>query len=266
MRHVASLETVSPDLKRDILGVRDKVMFVEGEITSLDTPLYANCFPGWKVAPRGGHEKVQEAVRALNDNSDLHWMEVVGIVDGDGRQQSEIEALKASKIITLPVPAVENLFFLPDVIKEVAIVLSNLHGGDPQQAYASADVSVGQIVQTDLDEIVHRRTTWLANRKLAEGKLSVQQVRNGISIIPEIDVESIKGEVQTELTAFLSSPSLEAMKKLPVKNTGIPAKVVQSLGVTLKRYKQIVLRQLELNSVEGQNMRAAIMREMPVLP
>lgn len=267
IREVSSLETVSPDLKRDILGVRDKVIFVEGEVTSLDVPLYSSCYPGWKVAPRGGHDKVQEAVRALNDNSDLHWMEVIGIVDGDGRNQQEIDALKASKIITLPVPTVENLFFIPDVVRGVVQTLIKLQGGDAEQMYALAEAAIGHALGNDLGEICARRTTWIVNRRISEAKLSVQQVRDGATSIPEIDVTAIRSGVETELANFLeSTPTLEGMMQLPIKNTGIPAKIAQALGITIKRYKQIVLRQLETNSVEGQKMRAAILAEMPVLP
>lgn len=266
-RHVSSLEAISPDLKRDILGVRDKVMFVEGDTTSLDTPLYSNCFPGWKVAARGGHDKVQEAVRALNDNADLHWMEVVGIVDGDGRSQQEIDALKAAKIITLPVPTVENLFFLPEVVRKVIDTIVALEGGDASTIYASAESAVEQIVARDQSEIINRRTTWLTNRKLSESKVSVQDVRNGANSIPEIDISDIRTTVEQELQDFLSdTPSLVKLKKLPIKNTGIPSSLAQAIGLPIKRYKQIVLRQLEINTLAGQEMRAAILREMPVLP
>lgn len=266
-RHVSALEDVSPDLKRDILGARDKVMFVEGEATSLDTPLYSNCFPAWKVAARGGHEKVQESVRALNDNSELHWMEVVGIVDGDGRTQEEIDTLKTAKIITLPVPTIENLFFLPEVVQNVVDVIVALEGGDRVAMYTAAEGAVSQVVQRNKDEIINRRTTWLANRKLAEGKVSVRDVREGVSAIPAVDIAGIRTAVEQELDEFVStSPSLDTLRRLPIKNTGIPASIAQAIGLTIKRYKQIVLRQLEINSVEGQGIRTAILREMPVLP
>lgn len=267
VREVPALNAVSPDLKRDILGVRDKVIFVEGEPTSLDMPLYASCYPGWKVAPRGGHEKVQEAVRALNDNSELHWMEVVGIIDGDGRDSEEVDALKLSKIITLPVPSVENLFFLPNVLEEVVATLVGSHGGDPVELYTTADKAIGDIISNDIEEIIARRTTWIVNRKISETKLSIRQVREGFSTIPEVDVAAVKAGVETELESFLnSSPSLGTLKRLPIKNTGIPARIAQTLGIPIKVYKQIVLRQLEINSLQGQRIRSAILREMPILP
>lgn len=82
-----------------------------------------------------------------------------------------------------------------------------------------------------------------------------------------IDILGVKAAIEEELNSFLaSSPSLEKLKRLPIKNTGIPAKIAQTLGLPVKKYKQTVLRQMEINSPEGQRIRTAILAEMPVLP
>jgi hypothetical protein len=92
-------------------------------------------------------------------------------------------------------------------------------------------------------------------------------VRDGVHFVSAIDIHAIKNATDHEFEEFLShSPSLESMKRLPIKNTGIPARVAQTLGLSLKKYKETVLHQLEINSPEGQRMRNGILREMPVLP
>jgi len=266
-RHVGTLDQVSPDLKRDILGVRDKVLFVEGEVTSLDSPLYSACYPGWKVAPRGGHDKVQEAVKALNSNAELHWMEVVGIIDGDGRDADEIQKLREGKIITLSVPTVENLYFLPQVVEEVCKTMTEAHGGDYQELYAAADASVSQILNSDAVEIVARRATWLINRKLSEQKTSVDLVREGNIPLVTVDLAAIKSQVQLELDQYIAgAPTLQSLLRLPIKNTGIPGRIAGAIGLKLKKYKQTVLHQIEINSAAGQVIKRAVMSHLPVLP
>jgi hypothetical protein len=268
IRYPNGLEDLSQDLKRDILGARDKVLFVEGEQTSLDMPLYSSCFPEWKVAPRGGHAQVQEAVRALNDNSSLHWMEVVGIVDGDGRDEGEIAKLKQAKIIALPVPSIENLFFLPEVVEQVAETLEKVDGTPASARLHTVHLALSQLITGNLPEIVARRTTWLANRQLSERKISVKQARDGVSQIDSIDVQRIREEVEEQFASFLSAgPSLEQLERLPIKATGIPAKIAELVGCeTLNKYKQVVLHQLEINSTAGQVIRAAVIGRLPVLP
>ena len=64
-------EEFPEDLKRDVLGIRNKVLFIEGSTSSLDRALYSNFFPEWKIVPRGGHEKIIETVKVLAENKNL---------------------------------------------------------------------------------------------------------------------------------------------------------------------------------------------------
>lgn len=266
--NIDNLEHVAQDLKRDILGVRDKVLFVEGVATSLDMPLYAACFPEWKVAPRGGHEKVQEAVKTLNENDKLHWMQAIGIIDGDGRSGDEINELKLSKIIALPVPSIENLFFLREVVQEMCTLYQGIDGIEASIKMGEIDSKIGQFVTSNYDNIVARRTTWLLNRKISEQKVSVAQIIQGKESIDAIDILSIKKGVKEQLDEFLAlPPQLDDVELLPIKATGIQAKIVELTGYkSVKEYKQSVLHQLDVNSKHGQTIKSAILGRLPVLP
>lgn len=268
IRILPDTEQLSQDLKRDILGVRDKVLFVEGQNTSLDMPLYSSCFPGWKVAPRGGHDKVQEAVRALNENSSLHWMEVIGIVDGDGRDATEMSRLRESNIIVLPVPSVENLFFLPTVILEISKIYSSVDGESHSDKLISLNEKLRTFIENSLDEIICRRATWIANRRIAESKVSVADVRGGVKTTPAIDIGQIKDDEDQKYKKVLSGDlNLDSIVRLPIKATGIPAKIAEAVGApSLKKYKQVVLHQIEINSLPGRAMKSAILNMLPILP
>ncbi len=268
IRRINGLETIPQDLKRDILGVRDKVLFVEGTSNSLDMPIYSACFANWKIAPRGGHDKVQEAVRALNDNSDLHWMQAIGIIDGDGRDSSEVFELHLSKIIALPVPSIENLFFIREVVEQICEIFEGVDGVSASERLIRLDGNIANLVSSNLSEIVHKRTVWIANRRLSSMKVSLVEIREGKSTIDPVDLNNIKENVLKEINAFLAlPPKLDDIEHLPIKATGIPAKISELAGASsLKKYKQTVLHQLEINSVHGQKMKAAILSRLPVLP
>jgi hypothetical protein len=86
---------IGEDLKRDILGARRKILFIEGTEQSLDKPLYSLIFPGLSVISKSSCRDVEHAVSGIRDASTLHWLHVFGVVDNDRRTQPDIEKLKA---------------------------------------------------------------------------------------------------------------------------------------------------------------------------
>ncbi len=65
------------ELRRDILGARRIILFVEGTPNGLDLPLYAALFPGLSVVPKGSCSDVQRAVKGLRSAQDLHHVSVI---------------------------------------------------------------------------------------------------------------------------------------------------------------------------------------------
>jgi hypothetical protein len=84
---------IEDDLKRDILGARRKLLFVEGEEHSLDKPLYALVFPNVSVVAKSSCRDVEHAVSGIRDADGLHWLHAFGIIDNDRRTQDEIAKL-----------------------------------------------------------------------------------------------------------------------------------------------------------------------------
>lgn len=75
---------VDEELKKDIFGSRRKLLFVEGQATSLDRPLYSIIFPQVSVNSRGSCKEVENAVRGVAGAQELTWIHAVGLVDNDG--------------------------------------------------------------------------------------------------------------------------------------------------------------------------------------
>ena len=69
------------------------------------------------VIPRGSCTQVIQSVKALKNNSQLHHLEVHGIIDRDRRTEPEIKALIEDGIYVLEVAEVENLFCAPEILK-----------------------------------------------------------------------------------------------------------------------------------------------------
>lgn len=120
-------------LKRDLLGARRKVLFVEGTESSLDKPLYSLIFPMVSVIPKGNCREVENAVAGSRAGEDFHWLRAFGIVDGDGYTLDQIEAKRESGVFAVPFYSVEAIYFHPDIIRRIAVRQTELLGGDPTE-------------------------------------------------------------------------------------------------------------------------------------
>lgn len=106
------------ELLLEILGARQKILFIEGTKDSYDYKLYQELYrdKGYHVIPCGGCQDVIRIVKAKRTYEKLQSIEVYGIIDRDFRGDHEIDMLKADGIYTLGVAEVENLFVVPELL------------------------------------------------------------------------------------------------------------------------------------------------------
>ena len=135
---VDSTAGVPDDLKIDILGARSTVLFVEGEATSLDKPLYSILFPGVSIIAKGGCRDVEQAVAGLSGANALHWVRAFGLVDGDRRSLEEIAHLQAKGIFAAPAVSVEAIYYRGEIQARVADRQAKVDGGKAQERLAKA--------------------------------------------------------------------------------------------------------------------------------
>ena len=257
------------ELRYAILGTRQKLLLVEGAATSEDQALYRHLYPGWNVIARGGWETVSTGVRSLSRNSDYHWLTAVGIIDGDGRNESERASLAQDQIHCLTVPTIENLFLHPVVLEKMADAAHELQGGDTgSQRLAKLNEVITTLLEESRSDIIARRLVWEANRLLSGKKLSVKSVENGQSSFDAIDLQPLRNRIETEFdTAVSVSNPTSTLTQLPVKNTKIPKPVAKILGFeNFDALKRAVLKQIESRSDAGAAIKTALRAGLPTLP
>ena len=111
---------LTEELKREILGSRKRILFVEGNSNSLDNQLYDVLFPNLTVTPKENCENVINAVLSLRKSQEFHDVEAFGLIDGDNREKEEVDKLAESGIFALEVFSVEALYYYSEVIAAVA--------------------------------------------------------------------------------------------------------------------------------------------------
>lgn len=108
--------SIPEHLKRDIIGAKETVIFIEGINTSLDVGLYKSIFPNVSLIPKEGCEDVATSVRGIRNNDKLGWVNAFGLVDNDNKKGPEIDSLKSDFIFTLKYHSIESIFYHPTMI------------------------------------------------------------------------------------------------------------------------------------------------------
>ena len=125
-------------LKRDLIGARRKILFVEGTERSLDKSLYSLVFPMVSVIPKGNRYSVEQAVTGARASEELHWLEVFGITDSDGLNEEEISVKRERGIYVVPYYSVEAIYYHPRIIHKIASRQAGVMGCDAEDLVRSA--------------------------------------------------------------------------------------------------------------------------------
>ncbi len=138
---VSTASGIDDDVKRDILGARRNILFVEGMGRSLDKTLYSLVFPDVSVVAKGSCRDVERAVFSIRDAGELHWLHAFGLVDNDCRPQSEVDRLREGGVYATAVYSVEGVYYHPEVQRRVAERHASSTGDDFNKRIADANVA-----------------------------------------------------------------------------------------------------------------------------
>lgn len=217
------LRTIEPnagipeELYFEVLGCRQKVLFVEGENRdSFDFRIYSAIYDHWHVMPVGSCKNVQKLTEALNNGQarQLIGYDVKGLIDHDYRSETEISNLRDKNIEVLDVAEVENLFLLEDVVKVVASHLE-----------LNPEEKMEEVKEKVLKKLENQRETQILNRCRAElryqfskfsstERSSIEQLKEVVNAYKEeINVEDIYDAASRKIGEIIASKDyVEALK------------------------------------------------------
>ena len=252
------------DLKRDILGARRRILFVEGESNSLDLPLYGGLFPELSVIRKGSCEEVIRAVKGLSGSYEHHHVEAFGLIDRDDRAQDEVNELAQDNVFALDVCSVESLYYCSDAIEAVACRQAESLGRDPQAMLEAAKQNALEAIVAgqDLPErMAARRSVRLVYNRFAthlpdwkEIKAAGEQLR--IS-------DPIENPYQGELNRFnglVKSGDLDGLiARYPLRESRVFERIVTALGCRNQAdYARMVVARVRDDASLAENMKKRI--------
>ena len=203
-----------------ILGGRKRILFVEGTAQSLDRCLYEVIYPGFTVHPVGGCSEVIQAVKGLRKSSVNHWVEAYGIIDGDGRSESDSEELENDGIFTLPTYSIESLFYGTEARRTIATNKAKELGEDTDSLLRQTTRSALEILSDHAERLAARkcchRIQKLAIRQIPDWKYICENQNEKI----DISISSPLAEEKDRFQNLLKNRDLDSLIALyPVRES-----------------------------------------------
>ena len=239
---------IDEELKTDVLGARRTVVFVEGERSSLDTPLYSLIFPCVSVIPRGTQKSVEDAVKSIRASSALHRVKAYGLVDSDGRNTAEdVSELREEGIYPIEVYSVESIYFDQRIQEEVAKRRTNLAGDSVSSRLEPASAAAINAIRNSADHLARLA----AGRKLREEMLKhlpnprTSPLDQPIRI--NLDAPAVLQQERQALDKLIDGNDLGTIVRLyPIRKTGALDHISKQLGFDdEKEYARAVLQLLK---------------------
>lgn len=229
------------ELLIEILGSRKSIVFVEGKNGSYDISLYREILSDFLVIPRGSCTQVIQSVKALKANSQLHHLEVFGIIDRDRRPQHEIDKLEQDSIYVLNVAEVENLFCTQEVLKIISDRLARNSVDDFQVVSNTIFERLQDEFETQISLHVSGEVKFLLNM-FDTNKKGEQDISNELQrMISAIDVQRLFAIQKERFEQIILHKNYNELLAI-YNRKSLASQASEALGLAKKSLPETVVR------------------------
>ena len=238
------------DLRRDILGSRQTIVFVEGSLGGIDHQLYEALINDNEVTviPKGGWLNVQRAVIGLQDTANLHHVRAFGLIDGDGRPDDDLIQLKADNVFVLPCWSIESLLYSEEVRGSVAHAHADTTGQDPDVIISEMKSNLLEAFsqQETRRHLIDARTHRAVVRKIRKQIPSAKGLESHIDSTLCISVPIPRDDEEQMYDQLIKTENLsELIARYPVKESPVLGAVCNALGwQDGRQYQQAAAKQI----------------------
>lgn len=247
---VATDSDIGDELKKDILGARRKVIFVEGEEQSLDKPLYSLIFPNVSVIAKSTSRNVEHAVHGIRDAVGLHWLRAFGIVDNDSRIQIDIDQLRARGVYAVPVHSVESVYYNSELQKRIAERSSAVTGARAGELLENAKLAALESLAPHIQRLSERVVEASLRAELMRQLPRRRDIAAARPITVTVNVPAVVATELTRLRDAIAAQDLAGIiARYPVRETPALDKIIQALGFQNREQYENAVRKLLMDDL-----------------
>ena len=249
---ISSVEQIDYQIKQDILGSRRKLLFVEGNESSLDLNIYQILFPEVSVIPQGNCNDVERAVYGISSTDSLHWVKAIGLVDSDDRSKNEIDNLKNKNVYALPCYSVESIYYCVEIIEKLAEKSAEMHGGNSSDLISNAYKNLISAIEDHKDRLCAR----LCERKIKQ-KINLpdwEYIQSQSEFNINIDIATDFNREKNHFDEYISNQDITSIiSRYPIRETPALGRIARSLKFSNRRNYEAAVRKLLIDDVELKN-------------
>ena len=243
---------IDDELKRDILGSRRKIVFVEGNAQSLDVPLYNLLFPQVSVKPKSSCRDVENAVRGLSGVAEMHWLSVWGIVDNDRRTKEDIERLRNLGVYALSYFSVESIYYHPEMILRIARRQANITGDNPSELHKHAIAKAVQAARAQKTHLVLKVVERLARQHIFSQLPTQEDIQNNHPVKIQVDVTMLRACIEKEFISLVAGENLgELLKRYQLRESGALNQIAKAVGFSTRTKYEAAVHKLLQDDAEA---------------
>jgi ABC-type cobalamin/Fe3+-siderophores transport system ATPase subunit len=238
---ISNTENIPDEVKREILGSKRKILFVEGITKSLDRQIYQLVYPELTVQPLESCADVQRAVEGISNTEQLHWLDVFGLIDSDDRTHEQIENLRAKKIIALKCYSVEALYYHTKSIEKVAKKYAEITGRNWEELYQAAISTIIPNITAAKDRLCSR----LCEKKVRNDVMS-QLPKHGDILKKEpfklkFLLEDYFNKEAAIFDSLIKTHNLNGLiERYPIRETTVLGSITNAIGLDRPTYEDVV--------------------------
>lgn len=253
---------IPDNIKRDILGSKRELLFVEGQSSSLDRQIYQLIYPRISVIPQGNCGQVERAIDGIRGTADIHWISAYGLIDSDDRTQEQIQGLLARGIVAVPFYSVEALYYHLHIVEQVAKKISALTGQDPVALYQNA---ISNIIQ-DISQHKERLCSRLCEKRLRNDVMTslpkYRDIQGRGNYNLTLDLNQVLQNEETYFDRLVGENNLIVLlTRYPIRETQVLNRIVSGLGLTREQYENSV-RKLIIDDSEIKDFYKALLQPL----
>ena len=251
-------------LKRDILGARRRILFVEGTSNSLDLPLYGALFPELSVIPKGSCDEVIKAVKGLRGSYEHHHIEAIGLIDKDDRTEDQVSELAQDSVFALDVYSVESLYYRADAIEAVSCRQAESLGRDPQAMLHGATQNALEAIRADDNlpqRMAARRSERLVYNRFATHLPDWREIKaaGGQLTINKPIENPFQGELDLFNSLNVAGDLDSLIKRYPLRESGVFDSIAKALECgNRENYERMVVARVRDDVSLAENLKERI--------
>lgn len=246
------IDNIPNNIICDIIGTRKKILFVEGEKSSIDYQIYRHVYTEYNIIPVGSSSNVINYTKSYNENRDLHHYEAFGIIDRDYKPEEQLEKLKKLKIFALEIAEAENLFLVEEIIILICDKFLKLERDkiiddvkseiiDKLAKEVNLGFQVTDLSATKIRYLLETFKTHYRNKEALKNDFN--------NLISSIDIDKIYKESSELYSNIINSKNYNSCLKY-YNRKSLVEDVARILGLGKGRYSSFILRLLDEECVE----------------